>query len=193
MNRIFLILSIFFLGQLISQAQIEQQTFRAEVVDSDTVAIINLPEVIVLSEKIFKNERERRKYNRTVLYVKKVYPYAKLAGEKLRYYDDTLRKIENERARKKFMKKIEEELQQDYEGELRKLTFTQGKILLKLIDRETNNTSYALLKDLRGGVSAVLWQGIGRVFGYNLKVRYDPEGEDKEIERIVQLIEMGAI
>ena len=193
MNRIFLILSIFFLGQLISQAQIEQQTYRAEVVDFDTVAIINLPEVIVLSEKIFKNERERRKYNRTVLYVKKVYPYAKLAGEKLRYYDDTLRKIENERARKKFMKKIEEELQQDYEGELRKLTFTQGKILLKLIDRETNNTSYALLKDLRGGVSAVLWQGIGRVFGYNLKVRYDPEGEDKEIERIVQLIEMGAI
>jgi len=192
-NRIFLILSIFFLGQLISQAQIEQQTYRAEVVDFDTVAIINLPEVIVLSEKIFKNERERRKYNRTVLYVKKVYPYAKLAGEKLRYYDDTLRKIENERARKKFMKKIEEELQQDYEGELRKLTFTQGKILLKLIDRETNNTSYALLKDLRGGVSAVLWQGIGRVFGYNLKVRYDPEGEDKEIERIVQLIEMGAI
>jgi hypothetical protein len=191
--RIFLILSIFFLGQLVSQAQIEQQTYRAEVVDSDTVAIINLPEVIVLSEKIFKNERERRKYNRTVLYVKKVYPYAKLAGEKLRYYDDTLRKIENERARKKFMQKIEDELKEDYEGELRKLTFTQGKILLKLIDRETNNTSYALLKDLRGGVSAVLWQGIGRVFGYNLKVRYDPEGEDKEIERIVQLIEMGAI
>lgn len=193
MKNLIYILILFLLSSIDVEAQSYNNVHKAEITDNDTIAVINLPTSYVLSEKKFKNKREKRRYNRTILYVKKVYPYAKLAGQKLRYYDDTLRKIDNDRDRRRFMKKIETELLKEYEGELKKLTFTQGKILLKLIDRETNNTSYVLLKELRGSVSAVLWQGIGRVFGYNLKVRYDPEGEDKEIENIVQLIEMGAI
>lgn len=166
---------------------------EAKVIDNDTLIVINLPQHYVVSEKVFKSKREKRKYNRKIRHIKKVYPYAKLAGEKLRYYDDTLRKMESERKRKKFMKKIEKEIKAEFEGELKRLTFTQGKILLKLLDRETNHTSYQLLQELRGSVSAVLWQGVGRVFGYNLKVEYDPDGEDKDIERIVQMIEMGIL
>ena len=103
-----------------------------------------------------------------VRYVKKVYPYAKLAGQKLQKYDSLLRNAPNEKAKKKMMKLAEKEIRAEYEGKLRKFTIGQGKILVKLIYRETNNTSYELLKELRGSVSAILWQGVGRLFGYNL-------------------------
>jgi len=91
------------------------------------------------------------------------------------------------------MKQAEKEIRAEYQGKLRKFTIGQRKILVKLIDRETNHSSYNLLKELRGSVSAVLWQGLGRLFGYNLKIKYDPTGEDKDIEQIIQLIDIGAI
>jgi hypothetical protein len=163
------------------------------VLEKDTISNIKLPTYYVVSPRKFKTKKQEIKYTRLVRYVKTVYPYAKLAGEKLQKYDSILRATPNERERRKIMKKAEEELRNEYEGKLVKLTITQGKILVKLIDRETNHSSYNLLKELRGGVNAVLWQGIGRIFGYNLKVKYDPKGEDYQIEQIVQLIEMGAI
>jgi len=80
-----------------------------------------------------------------------------------------------------------------YEDDLKKLTMTQGRILLKLVDREIGNTSYNLVKEYRGSISAAFWQGIARLFGSNMKAEYDPKGEDAEIEEIVQLIEAGII
>ena len=163
------------------------------VIDNDTISSIKLKTYYVVGQKKFKNKRQQIRYTRKVRYVKKVYPYAKLAGEKLDSYDSLLRVAPTEKARKKIMKQAEKEIRAEYEGKLRKFTIGQGKILVKLIDRETNHSSYNLLKELRGSVSAVLWQGVGRLFGYNLKVKYDPKGEDKDIEQIIQLIEMGAI
>jgi len=163
------------------------------VIDNDTISSIKLRTCYVIGHKKFKNKRQKIRYTRKVRYVKKVYPYAKLAGEKLDSYDSLLRAAPNEKVRKKLMKQAEKEIRAEYEGKLRKFTIGQGKILVKLIDRETNHSSYNLLKELRGSVSAVLWQGVGRLFGYNLKIKYDPLGEDKDIEQIVQLIEMGAI
>ena len=84
-------------------------------------------------------------------------------------------------------------LQSEFEGELKKLTIKQGIILVKLIDRETGNTSYELVKQLRGSFSAFLWQSLARLFGSNLKLEYDPYGEDKLIEEIVVMIEQGVI
>lgn len=81
----------------------------------------------------------------------------------------------------------------DFGTELKKLTITQGRILLKLIDRETGDTSYELLKELRGSISAVFWQTIARIFGSDLKSQYDPKGDDFLIERVVKLIETGQI
>lgn len=163
------------------------------IIDQDTISKIELPPFYVVSTIKFETKREERRYTRMMRYVKKVYPYAKLAGKKLQEYDSLLRTASSEREKKRLMKQAEKELREEYEGKLRKLTFTQGKILVKLIDRETNHSSYELLKELRGSVNAVLWQGIGKIFGYNLKVKYDPEGEDRQIEQIVQLIELGAI
>ena len=93
----------------------------------------------------------------------------------------------------KYIKTIEKQLMDEFGKELKKLTITQGRILLKLIDRETGNTSYELLKELRGTVSAVFWQTIARLFGSDLKSQYDPQDDDFLVERVVRLIETGQI
>jgi hypothetical protein len=112
---------------------------------------------------------------------------------KLREYDAELKKLKTDHQRRKFMKKVEDELREEFEGELRELTVRQGIILIKLIDRETGDTSYELVKQFRGAFSAFFWQSIARLFGHNLKLKYDPDGEDKMIEEIVLLIENGQI
>ncbi len=192
-NRIVILFSsIFILFSISTSAQMGYVN-PGVVVDNDTISSIKLSTHYVVSQKKFKNNYQKRRYTRLIRYVKKVYPYAKLAGEKLDGYDSLLRATPNERDRKRIMKQAEKEIRAEYEGKLRKFTIGQGKILVKLIDRETNHSSYNLLKELRGSVSAVLWQGLGRLFGYNLKIKYDPSGEDKDIEQIIQLIDIGAI
>lgn len=171
----------------------QQNVYRAKVVGKDTVLLIELQTVVVFQHRTVKTAKEQKRYNRLVYNVRKVYPYAKLAGEKMRQYDVLLRDAKNESQRRRLMKKAEDELRAEFEMKLRNFTFSQGRILIKLIDRETKFNTYALLSDLRGTVSAVLWQGVGRMFGYNLKAEYDPNGEDREIEEIVKLIEMGVL
>ena len=95
--------------------------------------------------------------------------------------------------RKEFINEAEKELRNQFEDELKGLTITQGRILIKLIDRETGETSYELVKELKGSFSAVLWQTVARIFGSNLKSEFDPEGEDKLINEIVMLIEAGQL
>ena len=168
-------------------------TMKTIVVYGDTIPYFAFEPIPILSGKTFKNKREERKYGRLKRYVVKVYPYAEIAGEMLREFDDTLKTIKLEVRRKKYMKKVEEELMAEFSGELKKLTIMQGIILVKLIDRETGNTSYDLIKQLRGSFSAFLWQSLARLFGSNLKLEYDPLGEDKTIEEIVTQIEMGLI
>lgn len=166
---------------------------RATVLNGDTIPLYHLRPVNVNAPRIFKNKREKRRYGKLKRYVVKVYPYAKVAGEMLQDFDDTLRAIESKAKRKKYIKKVEKQLMAEFEGELKKLTIKQGIILIKLIDRETGNTSYNLVKELRGSFSAFLWQSLARLFGSNLKLQYDPYGEDAMIEEIVQLIENGQI
>jgi hypothetical protein len=165
----------------------------AKVEHGDTTLIMTLPEVNVYAMRLFDSRRDIRKVERLIYHVKKVYPYAKLAGIKLREYDKQLVNAKNDRERRRIMRKAEKELNEEFGGELRDLTFTQGKILLKLIDRETGNTSYNLVKELRGGFTAFFYQGFARIWGYNLKSDYDPKGEDELIETIVTLIERGQL
>lgn len=163
------------------------------IIDGDTIPLYNFETIYITAPRVFKNNRERKKYGRLKRYVVKVYPYAKVAGEMLRHFDDTLRTIKSEKRRKKYLKKIEGELKAEFTGELKKLTIKQGIILVKLIDRETGNTSYDLIKQLRGSFSAFVWQSLARLFGSNLKLEYDPNGDDAMIEEIVQKIERGEI
>ena len=165
----------------------------ARLIDGDTVPYIKLKPALVLSPRVFKNERERRRYTRLMQYVKKVYPYAKLAEEKLAFYDAELAKTKTEKEKRQMMRIAEEDIKEEFYDDIRKLTFTQGRILLKLIDRQTDHTSYELLKEYRGTIRAIFWQGIARLFGANLKSEYDPSLDDKYIEEIVLMIEHGLI
>lgn len=166
---------------------------RAKVENADTIAIVELNEITIRSFPIFKKRRDLRSHTKLVRNVKKVYPYAKLAGILLKEYEVILSEAETDRERKKIIKQAEEELKAEFGDDLRDMTFSQGKILIKLVDRETGETSYDLVKELRGGFSAFFYQTFARIFGYNLKTNYDPEGEDRKIEHIVQMIETGQI
>jgi hypothetical protein len=165
----------------------------ATMVDGDTIPVIVLPEHKVLSFKPFKSKREERKMTRLIYNVKKVYPYAKIAGLKLQEYEGILEGIEDKKTRRKIMKQAEDELDAEFGDDLRDLTFTQGKILIKLVYRETGASSYDLVAELRGKFRAFFWQAFARIWGFNLKNEYDPEGDDKEIEFIVQMIESGQL
>ncbi len=168
-------------------------TTRAVVYEGDTIPFIELPTFRYFAPRIFKNRWEEHKYNRLVRNIKRVYPYARLAGIKFEEYSEMLMSLETDAQRKRAARNLEREIRDEFEGELRRLTISQGHILIKLIDRETKHTSYDVLKDFRGTFTAVFWQSFGKLFGYNLKTEYDPYGEDQMIEEIVQLIEMGGI
>ena len=166
---------------------------RAIVIDGDTLWVADLDEVYIFPTKKFKNRRERRRYTRLIYNVKKAYPWAKMAGEKLAEVEVHMMSLKTEKEQKDYMKLVEKELLKDYKEDLKKLTVTQGRILIKLVDRETGDTSYELVRDLRGKISAVFWQALARLFGSNLKSEYDSEGEDRLIEEIVILIENGQL
>tara|TARA_B100001971_G_C18021314_1_gene447545 strand:- start:213 stop:797 length:585 start_codon:yes stop_codon:yes gene_type:complete len=194
MKKQIFILTIVLAGvvELVAQ-RVEPITVQAIVVGSDTIPIIRLNEVEIYSFKIPKTRKAKKKLTRLVKNVKKVYPWARLAGIQLRKYDNLLSQAKNDKERRKIMKEAEKEINKKYGGSLKKLTFSQGKILIKLIDRETGNTSYSLVQVLRGNFTAFFYQAFARIWGYNLKVKYDPNGADKNIETIVRMIERGQI
>lgn len=165
----------------------------AKVEDGDTTLIMQLPEVNVYAMRFFDKKRDIKNVERLVRHIKKAYPYAKLAGIKLREIENQLTEISSDKDRRKLMKQMEKEISDQFTPELKNLTFTQGKILIKLIDRETGDTSYDLVKDLRGGFRAFFYQGFARIWGYNLKTSYDPKNneEDELIESIVTMIDAG--
>jgi hypothetical protein len=165
----------------------------AYIEDGDTIYVEFLHEVEITAPIIFSSKKNAKRYSRLVWYVKKVYPYAKIAGIKMREYETILAQTKRKKDQRKIMRNAEAEIKDEFENKMKNLTYMQGEILLKLIDRETDTSSYALVKSLRGSFKAGFYQSFARIFGYNLKDRYDPEGRDKEIEQIVQLIEQGKI
>ena len=125
--------------------------------------------------------------------IKKAYPYAQVAGVKLKELDDHLLILESEKEQKAYIDTAEKEIMAQFEKEVKRLTVTQGIILVKLIDRETGRTSYQVIRELKGNITAFFWQGIARIFGNNLKTEYDPDDQDKIMEDIVLGIEAGFI
>lgn len=164
---------------------------RAEVVNSDTLPLVNLETVYIYTDFVFKTARQREQWTRTKFNVKKVYPYAILAAAKLKEYDMALAKIQDEKIKKIYIKVCEKDLRQEFEDELKGLTVSQGKVLMKLIDREAGKTTYEVVKQLRGSFQAAMWQTVARLFGHNMKAEYDEEVEDILIERAVKLVEAG--
>jgi hypothetical protein len=120
--------------------------------------------------------------------VYKAYPYALIAANVIKNVDEELAKLPNRKAEKIYLKKVEAELKSKFKGQLENLTMSQGAILVKLINRETGKDCYGIIKDLKGGFSAIVWQSVAFVFNNNLRKRYDPIDEDREIEKVVQEI-----
>jgi hypothetical protein len=164
---------------------------RAEILNKDTVPIIDLETIYIIADYVFKTAKQHEQWTRVKFNVKKVYPYAIIAAAKLKEYDKVLEKIEDKHYRKVFLKVCEKDLRTQFEDELKGLTVSQGKVLMKLIDRETGKTTYELVKQLRGSFQAVMWQTLARLFGNSMKVEYDPVVEDIMIERAVKLVESG--
>jgi hypothetical protein len=165
----------------------------AIIENGDTVYIAELEQAVIQPKKRAAATRDLRQYRRLIYNVKKVYPYAKLAGEKYGEILITLNAIESGKKQREYIKQVEEDLLKQYEEELKNLTITQGRILIKLIDRETSSTSYEVVKELRGSVQAAFWQAIARLFGSSLKTEFDPEGEDKLLNEIMIMIENGQL
>jgi len=178
---------------IINQRDAEGYHCSTIVVDGDTIPVLYFDEVYIRGNKSFRNSAESKQWERLVRNVKKAYPYAKLAGIKFEEYNQKIANVKSERVQKAMMKQAEDELEAQFGKELRDLTITQGKILLKLIDRQTDNSSYDIVKDFRGNFRAFFYQSFARLFGYDMKVKYDPLGVDADIERIVLMIENGRI
>jgi hypothetical protein len=154
---------------------------------------VEIKEVNIIGRRSFTRRSDFSRYNRLVYNIKRVYPYAILVRSKLGEVNGILAGIPDDNNRRKFLRDFEKEIFREYEGDMRKMTITQGRILIKLIDRETLNTSYALIREYRGKFSAAFWQSIARIFGTNLKDEYDPYGDDILIELIVNEIEQGRL
>ncbi|MCX6251178.1 MAG: DUF4294 domain-containing protein [Bacteroidetes bacterium] len=176
-----------------SQDTVRHVKVPAKIIDGDTIPVIDLQTMVVFPNADKANQRQMKRYEKLVYNVIYVYPYAKIAGQKLKEYKKILDSIPDEKKRKIFIKQAEKELEAKFGDDIRGMTFYQGKILIKLIYRETGNSSFDIVKELRGGFSAFVYQTLARIFGYDLKTKYDPAGEDQSIENIIILIETGAI
>lgn len=165
------------------------------VVDGDTIPVVTLRPTHISSNRKGRSQRYQRQYDKLYRNVVKTYPYAKVAGKLIKAYNENLSQLDTEAARNAYLDKCEEDLKAEFEGEINKMTRSQGVVLIKLIDRETGNTSYELIKQLKNGFTAFMWQGIAVMFGTDLKVNYDPalDETDYQIEEIVAMIESGQI
>ncbi len=198
----FLFLSIVFV--LFSQNLIAQQKgtefvpkggarLMAQVNGSDTILLAFLHDIWVFPRSTFKNKAQEQYFWRTVRDVKRTLPYAKLISSELTRVNLTLVTLKNDSERKKYMKEFEKTAFKKYEADLKKMTVNQGRILMKLVDRECDRTSFDLIKAYKGSFTAFFWQGVARLFGSNLKSEFDAANKDKVLERVIVLVEAGQL
>jgi protein subunit release factor A len=154
----------------------------------DSLMCVELQEV-----RVFNRKRDLKNYQRMVRAVKKVYPLAQEAARRMKNLDEQLAQFDNKKDRKEYTEAIEEALKEELTPMLWKMTRYEGKILLKLIDRETNHTAFNIIKDIRSGFTATFYQMLAQMFGNNLKLEYDPLGEDEMLEYIVKQYRAGVL
>ena len=158
----------------------------------DTIYIDNIRASKVYSRVPRMKGREWRKYYRLVHNFSKTYPYAIVARKLVAEADSTIAADKLKRVKRdRYINQVQKELFSVFESQMRSLTVSQGALLMKLIDREVGKSSYNIIKDYKNGMAAGFWQGIAKIFGSDLKKPYDPEGEDKATEELVELWESG--
>lgn len=184
------------LGTSVSKSQTTNKILaRLSVYEGDTIAWIELKPVYIYKPIIFKSKKKQNSYNRLVRNVKKTLPIAKEIKQIIIQTSTHLDSLPNEKARKEYIKQVEKKLKKEYTPRMKKLTFSQGKLLIKLVDRECEQTSYQLVKSFMGSFKAGFYQTFASLFGASLKKEYDPEHEEDDAitERVIVLVENGQI
>ncbi len=189
----FLILVFSFNSFSQDSSKVSRKKLPFIIVEDDTIPVVNLPIVTIVDfadPEVLKNLQA---YYRLRFNVIKVYPYARLAAVKLQEMNDVAATLSSTKEKRKYVKETEKQMRLDFEEQIKNLSISQGDVLIKLLDRETGNTSYELVKELRGSFNAFFSQGLAKLFGHDLKDKYEPTGKDKTIEDIVNQIESGQI
>ena len=161
--------------------------------DKDSIQYVQVNNVYVYPQPEFKNAKERMAYNRLVYNIKKVLPIAKEVRKIIIETGDYLETLPNKKAKDAHMKLVEKGIRQEYGPRMKKLTYAQGKLCIKLVYRECNSSSYQLIQAFLGPVRAGFWQAFAWAFGASLTKKYDPNGVDRLTERVVLQVESGQI
>ncbi len=198
--RVFLILlvSLIFGSQLMAQRHQAQARYdsimNATILAGDSIPHIDLEEIAIMPPPQFKSRREARKYWRLIYNLKKVLPYSRIVYATIGEMEAELADSQTDKERRQVIKAAEDSLWDMYEPDLRKMTITQGRLLFKLVDRESMETSYFWVEHYKGSFSAYFWQGIARIFGSNLKSGFDlSDPDDIMIDQLIKYIDLGYI
>ena len=166
---------------------------RLQVNAEDTFYLARMQDVWVYPKMVFKNKKQERFYWKAVRDVKKTLPYAKLLTKEMQVADQQLVLLPDDKARRKWWKQYEKYLFKKYENDFRRMTASQGQMLMKLMDRESDRTSYDIIKHYRGKASANFWQFVAKLFKNDLKEEYDANDKDRIVERVINLVEAGQL
>ena len=159
----------------------------------DSIQYVEVNNVYVYPEPVFKDAKQRMAYNRLVYNVKKVLPIAKEVRKIIIETGEYLETLPNKRAKDAHMKLVEKGIKEEYTQRMKKLTYAQGKLCIKLVYRECNSSSYQLIQAFLGPVRAGFYQAFAWAFGASLTKKYDPNGVDRLTERVVRQVESGQI
>lgn len=175
-----------------------QNTFKSRIPayaadEGDSVKTLVMNDIYVYSPQEYRNFSENAKYKKMVRDIKKTLPYAKMIYTTLIETYEYIMTMPTEEERQKHLSRMENDLFKEYKPVLKKMTLSQGKLLIKLIDRECNQTSYDLVKAFLGPFRAGFWNIFAGMFGASLKSNWDPKGKDAATERIIEMIEMGLL
>jgi hypothetical protein len=182
MKRFIAITAVFF---MLTSAWGQTDTLprrQTVIINGDTVDVINIDPVLISASM---DEEKLKEYQKLKRRVRKVLPYAKLAAYKMQVMEDNLALKKGKKERKKYIKQCEESMKKLYMDQLKNLSIEEGKVLMKLIYRETGKTTWQIMKNYRGGAEALFWQAFGSVYGHDMKVEYDPV-IDYQIEHIIK-------
>lgn len=163
------------------------------LVDNDSIQYVELNTLYVYPKLTFKNEKQRQAYNRLMANIKKVLPIAKEVNSIIVETYEYLQTLPDKKSKDEHMKRVEKGIRKEYTPRMKKLTYSQGKLLIKLVYRECNSSSYQLIQAFLGPIRAGFYQAFASLFGASLTKKYDPEGVDRYTERIVRQVEAGQI
>lgn len=193
MKRLLYIVPALVMALQVSATDAYLDSCMIRIQDGDTLYMAYLHEVWIYPPLKFKNKKQEKFYWRTVRDVKKCLPYAKSITKDMAYADEQLAMLPDNKARKKWWRAYEKQLFKKYEKDFRGMYASQGKMLMKLLDRETNKTSYDLIKQYKSKSTADFWQFIAKLFKNDLKDEYDATDKDRIIERVINLVEAGQL